>query len=122
MRIKRKKSDAVKLCELSHVKLKTTGNTSVIQFCAGQNKKCPVQNLSKDTYLLKETGEIKQKKKSESRFQSPKSVRRSINRLMDIIRYNMAEPEKYKWVTLTYAEVMTDGKKLSLMGSCFLEN
>lgn len=72
MRIKRKDTDVVKLCEASQVKVKTAGDTTVIQFCVGQNKKCPVQNLSKDTYLLKETGEIKEKKKSESRYQLPK--------------------------------------------------
>ena len=61
MRIKRKDANVVKICEASQVKVKTAGDTTVIQFCAGQNKKCPVQNLSKDTYLLKETGEIKPK-------------------------------------------------------------
>ena len=65
MRIKRKDANAIKLCEMIQVKLKTTGNTSVVQFTVGRNKKCPVQNLSKDTYLLKETGEIKEKKKSD---------------------------------------------------------
>ena len=52
MRIKRKDANVVKICEASQVKVKTAGDTTVIQFCAGQNKKCPVQNLSKDTYLL----------------------------------------------------------------------
>lgn len=51
MRIKRKDTDVVKLCEASQVKVKTAGDTTVIQFCVGQNKKCPVQNLSKDTYI-----------------------------------------------------------------------
>ena len=72
MRIKRRDTDVVKLCEASQVKVITAGDTTVIQFCVGQNKKCPVQNLSKDTYLLKETREIKEKKKSESRYQLPK--------------------------------------------------
>ena len=58
MRIKRKDANVVKLHENSQVKVKTAGATTVVQFCEGQNKKCPVQNLSKDTYMLKETGEI----------------------------------------------------------------
>lgn len=120
MRIKRKDANVVKICEASQVKVKTAGDTTVIQFCAGQNKKCPVQNLSKDTYLLKETGEIKEKKKSESRYQSPKSVRRSIHRLMDLIRCNVTEPEKCKWLTLTYSDVMTDGKQAFLDAKLFL--
>ena len=45
MRIKRKDANVVKICEASQVEVKTAGDTTVIQFCAGQNKKCPVQNL-----------------------------------------------------------------------------
>lgn len=53
MRIQRKNADAVKLYDLTSVKLKTTGNTQVVQFTAGNNKSCPVRNVSKDTYSLK---------------------------------------------------------------------
>lgn len=74
MRVKRLNSDNVKVADTAQVKLKMTGNTAVVQFTAGVNKKCPVQNLSKDTYMLKETGEIKQKNKAENRFQSPKNM------------------------------------------------
>lgn len=91
MRIKKIDSDTVKLCETTKVKLKTAGNTRVVQFTAGNNKSCPVQNLSKETYLDKKTGEIKQKKKSENRYQSPKSARKSINRLGDLIRCNATD-------------------------------
>lgn len=120
MRIKRKDANVVKLHENSQVKVKTAGATTVVQFCAGQNKKCPVQNLSKDIYMLKETGEIKEKMKTENRYQSPKSVRRSINRLMDLIRCNVTDVDKCKWVTLTYSDVMTDGKKAFLDAKLFL--
>ena len=46
MRIKKVNKDAVKLCKKSKVKLKTAGSTRVIQFMAGNNKSCPVKNLS----------------------------------------------------------------------------
>ena len=111
MRIKKIDSDTVKLCETTKVKLKTAGNTRVVQFTAGNNKSCPVQNLSKETYLDKKTGEIKQKKISENRYQSPKSARKSINRLGDLIRCNATDPAKCKWLTVTYKDVMTDGKQ-----------
>ncbi|MDY2923262.1 MAG: hypothetical protein SOT18_10540 [Eubacterium sp.] len=111
MRIKKIDSDTVKLCETTKVKLKTAGNTRVVQFTAGNNKSCPVQNLSKETYLDKKTGEIKQKKKSENRYQSPKSARKSINRLGDLILCNATDPAKCKWLTVTYKDVMTDGKQ-----------
>lgn len=111
MRVRKVNSDTIKLSETTKVKLKISGNTQVVQFTAGNNKKCPVQNLSKDTYLDKRTGEVKQKKKSANRYQSPKSVRKSINRLIDLIRCNATDSAKCKWITVTYAEVMTDGKQ-----------
>jgi len=120
MRVRKVNSNDVKIHDLVQVKLKTAGNTSVVQFTAGNNKTCSVVNLSKDTYLDKKTGEVKQKKKSESRYQSPKSVRKSINRLMDLIRCNATDPAKCKWLTVTYKDVMTDGKQAFLDAKLFL--
>ena len=120
MRVRKVSADDVKLYDLTKVKLKTAGTTQVVQFTAGNNKTCPVRNLSKDEYLDKKTGEIKQKKKSENRYQSPKSVRKSINRLMDLIRCNATDPAKCKWITVTYTDVMTDGKQAFLDAKLFL--
>lgn len=120
MRIRKVNSVDVKLHDLTKVKLKTAGDTSVVQFTAGNDKTCTVRNLSKDTYLDVRTGEVKQKKKSESRYQQPKSVRKSINRLMDLIRCNATDPVKCKWLTVTYKDVMTDGKQAFLDAKLFL--
>ena len=83
MRVRKVSSNDVKLYDLTQVKLKTAGNTSVIQFTAGNNKSCPVRNLSKDTCLDTKTGEVKPKKKSENRYEYPKSVR--INTMLNMI-------------------------------------
>ena len=120
MRVRKVNSNDVKIHDSVQVKLKTAGNTSVVQFTAGNNKTCSVVNLSKDTYLDKKTGEVRQKKKSESRYQSPKSVRKSINRLMDLIRCNATHPAKCKWLSVTYGDVMTDGKQAFLDAKLFL--
>ena len=120
MKLKKVSSDTVKLCETSQVKLKTVGNTREVQFMAGNNKWCPIQNISKDKYLDKETGEIKERKKSVNRYQTPKSVRKSINRLMDLIKCNATVPSHCKWITLTYRDAMTDHKKVYEDGKMFL--
>ena len=120
MRARKVNSNDIKIHDSVQVKLKTVGNTSAIQFTAGNNKICTVRNLSKDTYIDTRTGEVKQKKKSQSRYQSPKSVRKSINRLMDLIRCNATDPAKCKWITVTYEEVMTDGKQAFLDAKLFL--
>lgn len=120
MKIKKVNSDAIKLYENSQVKLKTAGNIREVQFMAGNNNYCPIQNISKDKYLDKQTGEIKERKKSDNRYQSPKSVRKSINRLMDLIKCNATMPSHCKWLTLTYANAMTDPKKVYEDGKMFL--
>lgn len=105
-------SKSIKLYETSQVKLKTAGNTREVQFMVGNDKWCPIQNISKDRYINKQTGELKEHKKSTNRYQTPKSVRKSINRLMDLICCNATEPSHCKWITLTYANTMTDHKKV----------
>lgn len=82
--------------------------------------KCPIQNISKDKYLDKETGEIKERAHNVSRYQSPKSVRKSINKLMDLIRCNAVDSSKCKWLKLTYGDVMTDYKPVYKDGKMFL--
>lgn len=120
MKIRKVDSKSIILHEESEVKFKIAGNTREVQFSAGVNKKCPIQNISKDKYLIKETGEIKERKKSENRYQSPKSVRKSINKLMDLIRCNATEKSYCKWLTLTYADAMTDYTKVYEDGKMFL--
>ena len=61
MRVRKVDSDAIKLYESSQVKFKTTGTIREVQFSAGVNKSCAIQNISKDTYLDKATGEIKER-------------------------------------------------------------
>lgn len=66
MGIRKVNSVDVKLHDLTKVKLKTTGNTSVVQFTARNNKPCTGRNLSKDIYIDVKTREVRKKKKSES--------------------------------------------------------
>ncbi|WOO35661.1 hypothetical protein R2R35_17920 [Anaerocolumna sp. AGMB13020] len=120
MRIKKMDSKSIILHEETEVKFKTAGNTREVQFSAGVNRRCPIQNISKDKYLDRETGEIKERKKSENRYQSPKSVRKSINKLMDLIRCNATETSYCKWLTLTYADAKTNHEKVYEDGKIFL--
>ena len=120
MKIRKVSSDAVKVYENAQVKYKMAANTREIQFMAGNNNQCPIQNISKEKYLDMQTGEIKERKKSDNRYHTRKSVRKSINRLMDIIKCNATEPSHCKWLTLTYGDAMTDYKKVYEDGKMFL--
>ena len=112
MRIKKVNSDSIKLYDNTQVRLKTAGNIREVQFSAGNNNFCPIQNISKDKYLDKATGEIKERRKCTNRYQSPKSVRKSINRLMDLIRCNATEKTHCKWIKA----VLEDTHKKGVVG------
>ena len=101
-------SNQLYLPQNAEVSLKLAGNTAQVTFTAGNNRKCPIKNLSKDEFVDLSTCEVKKRRHTENRFQSPKSVRKSINSLMDLIRCNAISPENCKWITLTYREEMTE--------------
>ncbi|MBQ8924133.1 MAG: hypothetical protein IJ053_04990, partial [Lachnospiraceae bacterium] len=113
-------SSQLYIAQNAEVSLKLAGNTAQVTFTAGKNKKCPIKNLSKDEFINLSTGEVKKRQHSENRFQSPKSVRKSINSLMDVIRCNATNPANCKWITLTYREEMTDCKRVFKDNKAFL--
>lgn len=108
------------IAQNAEVSLKLAGNSAQVTFTAGKNRKCPIKNLSKDEFVDLSTGEVKKRRHSENRFQSPKSVRKSINSLMDLIRCNATSPANCKWITLTYREEMTDCKRVFKDNKAFL--
>ncbi|SEF96766.1 hypothetical protein SAMN04487934_105180 [Eubacterium ruminantium] len=81
-------SNQLYIAQNAEVSLKLAGNTAQVTFTAGKNRKCPIKNLSKDEFVDLSTCEVKKRRHSENRFQSPKSVRKSKNSLMDLIRCN----------------------------------
>lgn len=74
----------------------------------------PIIKLNKDEYLIRgeETGEIYQFNHSASRADSVSTLRRTFRKLRALINANCTRPENIRWVTLTYAENMTDRARL----------
>ena len=103
-------SNQLYIAQNAEVSLKLAGNTAQVTFTAGKNRKCPIKYLSKDEFVDLSTGEVKMRRHAENLFQSPKSVRKSINFLMNLIRCNATNHSNCKWITLTYREEMTDCK------------
>lgn len=71
-----------------------------------------IKKLSKDKYLDTRSGEIKDYAHYENRADSKKSLARTMERLRDLINTNATDISKCRWITLTYAENMTDAKRL----------
>lgn len=87
------------------------GKHTTIMELGYRNTKVRTKKLSKDLYCDSD-GIVHEYKHTENRQQSIKSVRKSLNKLCDIINANTADLSRCKWVTLTYKENMTDLDKL----------
>lgn len=94
------------------VRLKKAGNITEIMCAERTNTQCPILRLDKENYIDKRTGEVKNFNHIESRAEDKNSVRESLTKLRDIINANVTNPDYCRWVTLTYAENMTDDKRL----------
>ena len=97
---------------LKEVKAKTMGNIIQIQAIENCNRHSVIQRLDNDTYLNKLTGEVGEICHITNREQDKKSLARSMRELREIINTNVVNTRKARWVTLTYAENMTDVKRL----------
>lgn len=97
---------------LERIKVTKMGNIIQLQAMEKCNRHCYIQRLDKDTYLDKRTGEIKEICHITRREQDPRSLARSMRELREIINTNVTDTSHVRWVTLTYAENMTDAKRL----------
>jgi hypothetical protein len=77
-----------------------------------RNSYATIQKLDKENYCVLSTGEVKEYQHNETRADDTKSVRVTLERLRGIINSNVLEAQNCKFVTLTYAENMTDRDKL----------
>ncbi len=89
-------------------KVVTMGHVIETIAMARKASELPVQRLTKDTYLDKRTGEVCEYVHGETRADSLDSVRRSLEQIRALVNANVTDPECCRWVTLTYADNMTD--------------
>jgi len=98
--------------DLEKVKVTTAGNTIKIQSVSHRNRRKTVEKISADEYLVSSTGEVRTMQHSANRSQSVNSLQKTFARLRDLINANVTEPQSLRWITLTYADNMTDPKQL----------
>lgn len=94
------------------VTVKTCGNIIETVFLSYRNKTCKIKKIDKNHYIDLETGEVKEFQHNENRQHDLNSVRTSLGRLRDYLNTNVTQPQNCRWITLTYAENMTDTIKL----------
>lgn len=94
------------------VTLKSMGNIYEITCASKRNGSINIQLLDKDNFVDLRTGEVKACNHIDNRSENKSQVAQSLKRLRDYINTNVVEPNKCKWITLTYKENMQDTKKL----------
>lgn len=98
--------------EHSYVTIKTAGNIYEVKSSLHCSRGGTTKKLNKDEYIDTRSGEVKLFKHNSRRSDDLKSVFRSITQGRDLIRANCVDPLKCRFLTLTYADDMTDTKKL----------
>ena len=73
---------------------------------------CPCIKLDTDHYLDTRTGEVLEYSHIDNRSESTRSIRNTLARIRALVNTNVTSPANVRWVTLTYAENMTDTKQL----------
>jgi len=71
-----------------------------------------IRKLNKNEYVIIDTGEVKEYKKSENRAQNIASLKKTFKKIRDLINNNFVGAANELHVTLTYAENMKDTQKL----------
>lgn len=110
MSIKRLHNYKIKLHQL--VDYTEMGNVTRIRYMLHRNNSCNIKRLNADNYIYLPTGEVKEFQHISDRSQCLKSVERSLRCLRELLNTNVVDVKKCRWITLTYAENMTDSKRL----------
>ena len=94
------------------VTVKQAGNITEVTYTSRRSKGGTTRKISKDEYVDIRDGQVKEFNHQDRRSDDLKSVSRSMKQGRDMINANVINPAEWRWITLTYAENMTDQKKL----------
>lgn len=95
------------------LKVTEMGNVVEVQYMSRRNGKQTIQMLpGMKHYIELSTGEIKDVTKHDTRASQQKSLARTFKTARGVINANITDVSKVRWITLTYAENMTDTVRL----------
>lgn len=96
-------------------KVTECGNITEIMEMERKNSGCATRKLTAELYEIVATGEVKEYNRTKDRAENSSAKSRfaaSMKALRDLINCNCTVPENCRWMTFTYAENMTDTKRL----------
>ena len=95
------------------VKITEMGNIIELLYMNRKNNRATIRMLpGGDCYLEISTGEIKDIVHHNTRAEQKNSMYRTFRTLRGVINTNCSDVSRVRWITLTYAENMTDTKQL----------
>lgn len=95
------------------VKVTTMGNVIEVQYMSRRNNKQTVQMLpGGEQFVICSTGEVKDIEHHKTRKDNKKGLYKTFANARGVINANVTDVSKVRWCTLTYAENMTDTKRL----------
>jgi len=95
------------------VKVTDMGNVIEIQYMDHRNNKQTIRMLPGGLEFMElSTGEVKQCQIHNSRAEQKKSLYRTFKNARGLINANVTDVKNVRWITLTYAENMTDTNRL----------
>lgn len=109
-----KQIDNIELDNNTIVQVKETGNIVTLMYRQKISRGGYTKKIDKDSYIDIRTGELKPFNHNTTRADDTKSLSRSIALGRDIINTNCTDSKNIRWITLTYAENMTDTKRAYL--------
>ena len=104
---------SVSISDSALVRLKEMGNITEIMYSEKRSRGGYITKIDKDHYVDNRTGELFEFQHIENRAQDLANVAKSLAQGRDILNANITDVSRCRWVTLTYAENMTDPNKLA---------
>ena len=99
-------------CDSAPAKVVYMGNVTEVTTYQRKPGVLPVRKIDKDHYEYLPTGEVFEYEHIENRSECGQSIRRTLANIRALVNTNVVVPQNCRWVTLTYAENMTDTERL----------
>ena len=97
----------------SAVKVSVQGNVVEVTWIDSKNTTCHAIKLDGEHWLDPETGEVHEyEKDSEKRTDNTQELLKTFATIRALVNTNCKDPKRIRWITLTYAENMTDTERL----------
>jgi hypothetical protein len=108
----KKLATPIQILDGDTVRLKEMGNITEIMFSKKRSLGGYITKIDKDHYVDNRTGEFLEFKHLENRAQDLANVAKSLARGRDVLNANIVDVSHCRWITLTYADNMTNPRKL----------